>query len=167
MNLTDKPIKDRAILVAQYFIWKSKIDPKETGLGKLKLQKLLYYAQAWNLVLNKEKLFEDEIEAWVQGPAVPKVYRAFKNFNFENPDIEFNEEQFDIFSDKERQLMDEVWRVYGKFDGSYLVTLTHNELPWQKARGNMDETKPSQNIISTDDMRQYYAKIATAQETPK
>ena len=41
---------DKALLVAEYFIWKSKVNPKPTGLDKLKLQKLLYYAQAWNLV---------------------------------------------------------------------------------------------------------------------
>lgn len=149
---------EKSILVAKYFIWKSKIDPKETGLGKLKLQKLLYYAQAWNLVLNKAKLFDDEIEAWVLGPAVAKVYRFFKEFNFESPNVEFDIDSFDIFSKEERELLDDIWRVYGKLDSSYLVTLTHNESPWQKARGNMETNEPSKNIISVDFMREYYGK---------
>ena len=41
----------KAITVAKYFIRKNKEDGK--GLDKLKLQKLLYYAQVWNLVMNK------------------------------------------------------------------------------------------------------------------
>lgn len=44
----------------------------------LKLQKLLYYSQAWYLALYDLPLFDDRIEAWVHGPVVPPVYGAFK-----------------------------------------------------------------------------------------
>ena len=43
-------------------------------ISNLKLQKLLYYAQAWYLALHNEPLFPESIEAWVHGPAVPPVY---------------------------------------------------------------------------------------------
>ena len=76
-------IKDKAVLTAEYFIWKSKDDPKPTGLDKLKLQKLLYYAQAWNLVFNKNPLFQNKIEAWIHGPAVPEVYQFLKILIFQ------------------------------------------------------------------------------------
>src|SRR5947209_8901261 len=46
------------------------IDP----LTNLRLQKLLYYAQAWSLVLRESELFPEEIEAWCWGPVVPAVY---------------------------------------------------------------------------------------------
>lgn len=59
---------------------------KESGINDIsnkKLQKLLYYVQAWTLVLYDKKAFNDEIEAWVHGPAIPDVYRQYKNFVFE------------------------------------------------------------------------------------
>lgn len=165
MPLTTDQTKSRAILAAEYFIWKNKVSPQATGLGKLKLQKLLYYAQAWNLVINKGKLFSEDFEAWIHGPAVPVVYHHFKEFNFGNPTIDLSEKNFAEFSADEKKLLDEIWILYGKYDGPYLETLTHNELPWREARGNMETNQPSQNIISTDTMRDYYAEVATASES--
>jgi len=157
MTPNENKTKDKVILAAEYFIWKNKVDPKETGLGKLKLQKLLYYVQAWNLALNGEALFEDNFEAWIHGPAIAKVYHHFKEYDFEDSNIQLEENNFDTFTKTEKELLDEIWRVYGKYDGSYLETLTHNELPWQQARGVMRTTEPSQNIISSEVMREYYA----------
>ena len=45
-----------------------------SGITNLKLQKLIYYAQAWFLALHDEALFDDPIEAWVHGPVVPEVF---------------------------------------------------------------------------------------------
>jgi uncharacterized phage-associated protein len=47
-------------------------------LTNLKLQKLVYYVQAWKLAIDHEPLFPDDIEAWVHGPVVPQVFRRFK-----------------------------------------------------------------------------------------
>src|SRR5437868_5201035 len=44
----------------------------------LQLQKLVYYAYAWVLVVNKRRLFEERIEAWPNGPVVPSLYRKLK-----------------------------------------------------------------------------------------
>ena len=80
MSVISKKIT--ALSVAEYFIDKSNKDKK--SITNKKLQKLLYYAQVWSLVLNDEKLFSERIEAWVHGPAIPVVYRKFKGFEF-NP----------------------------------------------------------------------------------
>ncbi len=37
----------------------------------MKLQKLMYYAQAWNLVWEEKELFDDDFEAWANGPVLP------------------------------------------------------------------------------------------------
>ena len=36
----------------------------------MKLQKLVYYCQAWSLVWDEQPLFKERIEAWVNGPVV-------------------------------------------------------------------------------------------------
>jgi uncharacterized phage-associated protein len=119
---------------------------------------LVYYAQAWSLVLNNKKLFDDEIEAWVHGPAVRNLYFKFKDFGFNPIDIEFDPEIENKISSEDKELLDEVWKVYGKYDANYLEILTHSELPWQKAREGLDLAELSSKEINTDVMKDFYTK---------
>ena len=66
--------------IAEYFLWKAQGEKK--AVTNKKLQKLLYYAQAWSLVLRDKKLFSNKIEAWVHGPAIREVYFEYKKFGF-------------------------------------------------------------------------------------
>jgi len=47
-------------------------------MSVMKLQKLVYYSQAWHLVWEDKRLFSDRIEAWANGPVVPNLYPAFE-----------------------------------------------------------------------------------------
>jgi len=58
------------------------------NLTNLKLQKLLYYSQAWYLALNDETLFSDDIEAWVHGPVVSSVYQEYKKYRYHDIDCD-------------------------------------------------------------------------------
>ncbi len=44
----------------------------------MKLQKLVYYCQAWNVVWEREPLFPEAIEAWINGPVVRALYDLHK-----------------------------------------------------------------------------------------
>ncbi|MCX6789823.1 MAG: DUF4065 domain-containing protein [Candidatus Gribaldobacteria bacterium] len=156
MSGLNSPNFSKAIMVAEYFIKKNFEDKK--GLDKLKLQKLLYYSQAWNLVINKRPLFPEKIEAWVHGPVIPEIYQAFKNFDFANPPIEILNDDFSIFKAEEKKVLDSVWESYGKYDGNYLEILTHKETPWQEARKNLSPSDVSNNIISEEQMEKYYGE---------
>lgn len=37
--------------------------------------------------------------------------------------------------------------------------MTHNELPWQEARGELDDRINSENIISKETMRVFYKSL--------
>ena len=56
--------------VAQYFLAKADEDAGDL-MSNLKLQKLVYYAQGFALVLLEKPLFPERIEAWIHGPVVP------------------------------------------------------------------------------------------------
>lgn len=156
-NSTPPQEQDRILLAAEYFVKKNEEDKK--GLSPLKLQKLLYYAKAWGLVFNKgKKIFPDEFQAWIHGPANPKVYLTFKSFDFNASHPEFLDKDFNLFAPEEKEVLDLVWNVYGKFDGKYLEALTHEEEPWLKARQGLDAETASQNIISDESMRDFYGR---------
>ena len=57
-----------------------------------------------------------------------------------------------------KEVLDMVWDVYGKFDGKYLVNLTHTEEPWLKARQGLNQNSISQNIITNESMAAYYGQ---------
>lgn len=153
--------QDKVFSVACYFIEKNKKDNK--GLTNKKLQKLLYYSQAWNLVFKNKELFNEKIEAWVHGPAIKKVYEFFKEFGYKEISENYDDSCISSLSAEELELLDSIWEVYGKYDGDYLEILSHSEEPWQKARKSLAPFEASSNIISTDTMKSYYGqKIKSA-----
>ena len=140
--------------VANYFIWLGMQD-KARKVSNKKLQKLVYYAQAWSLALFSKPLFSEEIEAWIHGPAIPFLYGKFKEFGFNS--IEIKNLKIDTKKLPQKKLLDEVWRVYGKYDADYLELLTHREDPWIKAR-NRIEMNQAPNILLKD-MEVFYKKL--------
>ena len=40
----------------------------------MKLQKLVYYCQAWHLAWEGRALFPEAIQAWASGPVCPELY---------------------------------------------------------------------------------------------
>lgn len=54
--------------------------------------------------------------------------------------------------------VDEIWKVYGKFDAEYLEMLTHSEKPWQEAREGLQSHESSENEIPTEMMRSFYSE---------
>ncbi len=152
MSLVAKKIN--ALTVAEYFI--DKANKEKEVITNKKLQKLLYYSQVWSLVLNKEKLFSERIEAWVHGPAIPSVYRKFKIFEFNPIKLDTANISFG-FSKKQVDLLENIWSVYGKYNAEYLEALTHSELPWQEARKEKSASEPSNNIISLATAKKFYA----------
>ena len=65
------------------------IECRERGdiFTNLKLQKLLYYAQAWYLALRGQSPFHRGFQAWVHGPALPSQYKRFKNITSGVPSL--------------------------------------------------------------------------------
>ena len=62
----------KATTLAKWFISRVERDSGD-DITHLKLQKLLYYAQAWHLAHTNAPLFNKEIKAWTHGPVVTTV----------------------------------------------------------------------------------------------
>lgn len=55
-------------------------DNKIPDLTPMKLQKLMYFAQAWYLRVRGQPLMDDHFARWQYGPVVPAIYHEFKTF---------------------------------------------------------------------------------------
>jgi uncharacterized phage-associated protein len=146
----------RAVDIARYII----LTAHENGdvITNLKLQKLLYYAQAWYMVHHEgKKLFSDSIEAWKFGPVVKDVYDLYKRFSRNPIDEEVNNEDFDRLSPEDREFMDAFLVEFMDHSALSLVNMIHNEPPWKEAFHEEDPFCP--RAISTDSMYNYYSKL--------
>jgi uncharacterized phage-associated protein len=130
-------------------------------LDLLKLQKLLYYCQAWNLAYCRERLFEGEFQAWIHGPVSREIYDRFITrgmySQITTADIRTFCEEESITSE-DASLISAVLHTYGQYTGDQLEYLTHSEDPWINARGECLAFQRCENIISDRDMQNYYSQ---------
>lgn len=129
-------------------------------ISNLKLQKLLYYCQAWYLAALDFPLFSERIEAWIHGPVVPPVFGDFKVNRWRPIDlsgvitepIEDGDPRWPV-----HDLVIEVMNAYGDMTGPELEALTHNEEPWKIARNGIPSDEPSTSTITHQSMRAFYS----------
>lgn len=142
-------------LVADYLLAES----RERGevLTNLKLQKLLFYAQAWHLALQGEPLFDEDFQAWVHGPVLPSQYRRFSNYEWRPIVEEVARPHFDTGAIE--AFLDEIIDVFGTESAVVLEQMTHRERPWIDARGDIPMDVPSQARIDKAVMREYYGSL--------
>lgn len=132
---------------------------KKGTLTGFQLQKLLYYCQAWSLVINDKPLFSEEIRAYEHGPAIPSVSMQHKHqYNVYPSDISGNSS---LLSESDMAFIDVVLTAYDGMSGQQLEDLTHNEDPWLSCF-NQHTGVNSSAVISHESMRAYYAQLLTS-----
>lgn len=141
---------------ADYFLRKS----HEVGecLTNLKLQKLVYYAQAWYLAIYDKELFDAEFEAWIHGPVNRDLYFRFKKYLWQpiTEDIEIPK-----LSKLIKEYLDEVFDVFGGISAYELERMTHNETPWIEARNGIPHDRKCSTPISQKTMKEFYKNLST------
>lgn len=116
-----------------------------------KLQKLVYYVQAWSLVWRRRPAFGERIEAWVEGPVSPDLWtdgiqRAGR--------VRTARE----LSPEDRAHVDRVLEVYGAMSTRELIELSHEERPWLDTRGSLPASARSHVEIRQDAMAAFYSE---------
>ncbi|MCH8046000.1 MAG: DUF4065 domain-containing protein [Planctomycetes bacterium] len=122
-------------------------------ISNLRLQKLLYYAQAWHLALHGKELFPDRFEAWIHGPAQPEVYARFAPFTHRPIDQE--NRNWAVPKPIKQHIVD-LMEAYGRFSSFDLERLACDEEPWREARKGLPADEPSTRAIDTATMKRFY-----------
>jgi uncharacterized phage-associated protein len=120
-----------AIQIANWFLVRNRMAIEEMGgdlISNLKLQKLLYYAQGAYLAIKGTPLFDDPIVAWKHGPVVETVYHEYKSFA--SGGIECDDCDLPVFDDETKNILEQVYKVFGQYSAWKLRELTHSETPW-------------------------------------
>ncbi len=123
--------------------------PRYEGITNLKLQKILYFAQAYYLAVLRKPLFSDEIEAWQYGPVVREVYDAYKP---KKDQAIFSQSDESSLAPEDKEILREVvWEDFGRYSTSHLVTISHAK-PWESAISKGQ----GKQIISQKSIQKYY-----------
>jgi len=127
------------------------IDQQEDNndLSNLKLQKLCYYAQGFHLAIHDQPLFDEEIEAWVHGPVIPELYHRFKSFGRNYIDTNEIDHHDYKLTKPQKELIDEVFEVFGQYSAWTLRNMTHEESPWR-------DYEHRAGVIPQSDMQAYF-----------
>ena len=139
---------------------------KDYIISNLKLQKILYFIQAYFLINKNNACFKEIIEAWDFGPVVPEAYHEYKQYGsgdiptiksyimFDEKDI-WNAKRIEfkdtIIADEDKGLIERVVDKFADYSATDLVSLTHRQSPW------IDAYVPYQNNeITIKAIREYF-----------
>lgn len=132
---------------------------KHGEMTTMKLQKLVYYAQAWSLVWDEKPLFSDAIQAWVNGPVVYALYDQHRGL--------FRVSQWPMgdsskLTSEQRETIDSVLGTYGGRSSQWLSDLTHLEAPWRDAREGLAPGQRGDSEITHAALAEYYGSLPPA-----
>jgi uncharacterized phage-associated protein len=125
-------------------------------ITNLKMQKLLYYAQAWHLVnFEGKSLFNDDIEAWELGPVVPNAYHYFKQHRYRAIAYKESGNEEKSFTSTQIDYLKQFYTKFIGFSAHELMNMSHNELPWK----NTFEEGKTNKVIPNSLMRSFYSAL--------
>lgn len=148
----------KAIDVARYFIALNADECKDekSDLSKLKIQKLLYYAQGYYLALYNKPLFDEKILAWEHGPVVKEVYMGLQSKTNEifipTETYKMRADEIKKLKKNDKELIEDVFQLMGQYSAWKLRDKTHQEDPWvdnyKKGKKNIE--------IPLNDIKKYF-----------
>ena len=127
-------------------------------MAAMKLQKLVYYSQAWSLVWDSKPLFPEKIKAWSNGPVVPALYGSHRGAFIVNSEFFVNGKPDHLTKD-EVETIDAVLNTYADKSPQWLSELTHNEDPWKIARQGLQPGERGNHEITLAMMVEYYESL--------
>lgn len=136
---------------------------KRGPMTAMKLQKLVYYSQAWSLVWDEAPLFNERIEAWANGPVVRELYNEHRG-SFRVSSAPMGNP--DSLSEAQIETIDSVLEYYGKHSAQALSDQTHREAPWADARRGYPPTSRSNREITHAALAEYYGGLSESSGAP-
>lgn len=128
-------------------------------VSAMKLQKLVYYSQAWSVVWDEKPLFKEPIEAWVSGPVVRVLYEAHRGRFLLKP-RDLSKGNARLLTADQKETIDLVLDYYGDKNSQWLSDLTHMEKPWLGARKSLAPDERGSREISLASLSEYYSSIS-------
>ena len=129
---------------------------RQGSMTTWKLQKLVYYSQAWSLVWDDDVLFPE-------GSRRRRTGRWCALYNTHRGKYRVSclagGGDVDALTDEQRETVDAVLAFYGDKSPQWLSDLTHMETPWQTARRGVPDGERGNAVIAKKNLSEYYGSL--------
>jgi uncharacterized phage-associated protein len=150
----------KAMDVARVLMWAAEAEDEADRLTNTRLQKLLYYVQAWAMVNRGQPIFDEKIEAWTHGPVVREVFDQLKDHGANAIDPQQVGDFEQSPTSEQEQFIRSVWEAYKDYSTTSLREMTHNEDPWKQARNGSEATVACEHEITVHSLKTYFSNAA-------
>ena len=158
MKLKNNKTGDNSALEIARFIVNMQREEPALNISHLKLQKLVFYCQAFHLAEKGKPMFREDVVAWQYGPVIAEVYDAYKKCGNIPISPEVMKDQKSAKTDKipgeSLSTISSVMEALGHLSPIALMEQSHREDPWRDAYAKGEGT-----VISHDSMKKYYKKF--------
>lgn len=130
-------------------------------MPQMKLQKLTYIANGWNLAIAGVPLVDVQPEAWDNGPVFRAIWNRIRDLGTRDGKVQDYDSSVPKapLNAQERAVVQHVWSKYGGRSARELSDLTHQpNTPWTRAyyAGGRNA------VIPDTDVREHYLALARA-----
>ncbi len=154
--IMDNLLQPNLLQLSKYVI--NYVNKMGHDVNHLKLQKLIYYLDAWHNVILDKPLIKQDFEAWMHGPVCRELWDYYKDETILYGTIELKngtEIKLDV-NNEQLEVINDVLDEYGDKTSYYLECLTHEEKPWDIARIGYSSSDRCENVISKAIMKEFY-----------
>ncbi|NGX51904.1 MAG: hypothetical protein KR126chlam5_00193 [Candidatus Anoxychlamydiales bacterium] len=129
----------------------------DNSITPMKIQKLIYLAHGYSLVMRDISLIDELFEAWRFGPVLPSIYHTCKKYGNKSISDYLKEPGYDLLSTQKTtlhindpqvvEIINFVWENYGLMNALELSDWTHEKGgPWDIVIGQKGERFKNQTI---------------------
>lgn len=136
-------------------------------MNQMQMQKLVFFANGWNLAINHEPLVAGNAEAWDGGPVFRIIWNHIRDYGTNpatgqliRPDTK---KPFEVsLREEEKKIIKHVWKKYGVFSGLELSEMTHEAgTPWSNAYFGRGRN----SALGQNEIKKYFVELALAGRT--
>lgn len=151
-----------ALAVANSLLKLARQEGEDEAITPMKLQKLVYFAYAWNLYIHGDRLTQERFHRWTYGPVIETLWSEFRDYG-RDPITSYGTRPSrsepgryvtPVVPNDDRKtwrLLRKIWDEYGDMDGIDLSALSHHHNgAWAKADrdGPLDDAHIIEEIES-------------------
>lgn len=132
-------------------------------LTQIEVQKLLFFLEGWHLAIVGDALFDEDFQAWANGPVLPSVYDRLKRYSSHViPRSEIKSLDVVALGGLVLDLIARVFETYKENDPGAMVGLTHLPgTPWVTVRTEQGLPKgaPSHAVVPKETMKAWFSEV--------
>lgn len=144
---------------------------RDSYLTHMKLQKLVFYANGWNLGVTNAPLVDERAQVWRYGPVFRSLYNTLTGYGNQRIELPARQNPFSavaptvpVTGAADSHLIDWIWQRYGAYSATALSDQTHAlGTPWRIIAEQHNFTVPFNTDMPDELVKSYFKGLARSE----